>query len=102
MIFKNIKILVNNPDPTQHKANVITNYILTESKIYNVDLFFSPQIEGQKLNITAEVSSTVPGFVKQNTTRVVNVTRTKDLPVTHVSVFGPQKFNYPIKDFSIF
>jgi len=33
----------------------------------------------QRINISAEVSSTVPGFNRTNVTRLVNVVRTREL-----------------------
>ena len=76
-----------------------------------IDLFFQPQDVGQSIPISAEVSSSVGGFNKTNVTKLVNVTRTRELNLSFVSVDGPQDFEktaldnmeflnkiYPLKD----
>ncbi|MBI4401942.1 MAG: hypothetical protein HY581_09950 [Nitrospirae bacterium] len=66
------------------------------SGINNVDLFFQPQPEEQNIQLTAEVSASIPSFSPINITTLVNVTRTRQLNLTYVPLFGPQNFNLTI------
>ncbi|MFH2142450.1 MAG: SBBP repeat-containing protein [Bacteroidota bacterium] len=75
----------------------------------HLDIFFIPDTPGQNMSITAEISSTVPGFDTTNITEWVNITKTRMFNITFVPIrtFGihdgiPVNFDDSVDNSSIF